>query len=107
DAAVNGQGFLLDDVSVGAINFSSDFEQDEGGWNGDGFVRVANALPQTFRVSLILMGRQTQVLPVALDAAQQDSIDFEIGSGVDEAILVVGGTTRFTNQAADYSYSVK
>ena len=65
DAAVNGQGFLLDDVAVDALGYQSDFEKDEGGWTGDGFVRVANALPQTFRVSLILLGRQNQVLPVA------------------------------------------
>jgi hypothetical protein len=107
DAAVNGQGFLVDDISVDAIDYQSDFEKDEGGWTGDGFVRVANALPQTFRVSLILLGSQNLVVPVVLDASQGGSIDFEIGGDYDEAILVVGGTTRFTNQKARYTYSVK
>jgi hypothetical protein len=107
DAAVNGQGLLLDDVAVDALNYQSDFETDEGGWTGEGFVRAANVLPQTFRISLILLGSQNQVLPVPLDAAQKGSIDFEIGGSVKEAILVVGGTTRFTNQEAEYTYNVK
>ena len=32
DAAVNGEGLLLDDVSMPQINYSSDFESDDGGW---------------------------------------------------------------------------
>ena len=31
DAALNGEGFLLDDVQVDAINYKSDFEADNGG----------------------------------------------------------------------------
>jgi immune inhibitor A len=107
DAAVNGQGFLIDDVTLDAVGYSTDFEKDDGGWVGDGFVRVANRLPQTFRATLILMGNQTSIIPLELDANQQGSLNFEIGKGVNEAILVVGGTTRFTNQKAQYEYEVK
>ena len=57
DAAVNGEGFLLDDVQVDAINYQSDFEADDGGWIPSGFVRVENVLPQTYRLSLITQGR--------------------------------------------------
>jgi immune inhibitor A len=32
DAAVNGEGLLLDDVRIDAINYQSDFEADDGGW---------------------------------------------------------------------------
>ena len=107
DAAVNGQGLLIDDIAVDALDYSSDFEIDDGGWTADGFVRVTNHLPQTFRVSLILLGDAPAVIPLELDANLQGSLEFELGSGVDEAILVVGGTTRFTNQEAQYSFSVK
>ena len=92
DAAVNGQGLLIDDIAVDALGYSSDFETDEGGWTSEGFVRVTNFLPQTFRVSLILLGDETAVIPLELDANLQGSLEFELGSGVDEAILVVGGT---------------
>jgi immune inhibitor A len=107
DAAVNGEGFLLDDVAVDAMGYQSNFENDDGGWMADGFVRVANALPQTFRVSLILMGGQTQVVPLVLDDTQQGSYSLSIGADVGEVILVVGGTARFTNQEAEYTFDVQ
>ena len=56
DAEVLGEGVLLDDLSLPAANYSSDFETDDGGWKADGFARVENVLPQTFRLSLILTG---------------------------------------------------
>ena len=36
---------------VDAINYKSDFEADNGGWEGEGFVRVENVLPQTYGLS--------------------------------------------------------
>jgi bacillopeptidase F (M6 metalloprotease family) len=56
DAAVNGEGFLLDDVSVAAVDYFADFESDAGGWVADGFARVKNELPQTFRLALVRRG---------------------------------------------------
>jgi len=53
DAAVTGEGFLLDDVSVDATHYHSDFEADDGGWLADGFSRTQNIIPQTFRLALI------------------------------------------------------
>ncbi len=57
DAALNGEGFMLDDVKVDAINYQSDFETDDGGWAGAGFARVENVLPQTYRLSSHRQGR--------------------------------------------------
>ncbi len=57
DAALNGEGFLLDDVQIDAINYQSDFETDDGGWEAAGFVRVENVLPQTYRLSSHRQGR--------------------------------------------------
>ncbi|MDD5367609.1 MAG: immune inhibitor A, partial [Anaerolineaceae bacterium] len=66
DPAVNGEGFLLDDVAIPQIGYKTDFEQDDGGWQPAGFVRVENALPQTYRLSLILHGKTTTVQSVQL-----------------------------------------
>jgi hypothetical protein len=33
------------------VNYSTDFEADDGGWTAVGFVRVNNVLPQTFRLA--------------------------------------------------------
>ncbi len=51
DAAVNGEGFMIDDVSIPEIGYFTDFEADAGGWEPAGFARIQNVLPQTFRIS--------------------------------------------------------
>jgi immune inhibitor A len=106
DAGLNGEGLLLDDISLPQVGYSTDFEKDDGGWQADGFARVHNLLPQTFRVSLILSGRTTSVQYITLDASQSASIQLSLGGDVKNAILVVSGTTRLTRQEANYQVSV-
>ena len=106
DAALNGEGFLLDDVQINAINYQSDFEADEGGWIPAGFVRVENALPQTYRLSLILEGDTTTVTNIPLNADQTVDIPLSLQNG-EEATLIVAGTTRFTRQPAAYQIEIK
>jgi len=106
DAAVNGEGLLLDDVRIDAVNYSTDFETDEGGWVGAGFVRVENVLPQTFRVSLIIKGATTTVQTIELTADQTADIPLSLNNG-ETAILVVAGTTRFTREEASYQFEIK
>jgi immune inhibitor A len=106
DAAVNGEGFLLDDVSIPQINYSADFEQNDGGWQAKGFVRIKNALPQTFRLSLITLGSQTTVQHLALPADNAIDIPLHFDRSVRKAVLVVSGTTRFTRQTAAYRFQI-
>jgi hypothetical protein len=106
DAAVNGEGFLLDDVRVDAVNYASDFEADDGGWVPSGFARVENVLPQTYRLSLILKGATTTVTSIPLSADQTAEIPLSLGSG-EEAILIVTGTTRYTRIPAAYQIEIK
>ena len=107
DAAVNGEGFMLDDVSVDSIGYFSDFETDDGGWQPDGFVRIQNSLPQTFRLALILKGNTTSVEIITLNADQSADIPVHIGGDVTEAVLVVTATTRYTRQLASYQYEIR
>jgi immune inhibitor A len=106
DAALNGEGFLLDDVQVDAINYQSNFEADEGGWVPSGFVRVENVLPQTYRLSLILKGDTTTVTNIPVNADQTVDIPLSLKNG-EEAILIVAGTTRFTRLPAAYQVEIK
>jgi hypothetical protein len=107
DAEVNKEGFLLDDVSIPAINYLTDFEKDAGGWTSDGFVRVTNRLPQTFKVSAILVGSHTTVVPVQLNDLQQGSLDLDIGGDTQKVILVVSGTARFTTRRAGFTVNIR
>jgi hypothetical protein len=104
DAAVNGEGLLLDDLAIPAIDYFTDFEEDDGGWKGNGFVRVANILPQTFRIALITQGNTTEVEYLLLDEDNSLEISLDIGGEVDEVVLVVTGTTRYTRQMASYQF---
>jgi immune inhibitor A len=104
DAAVNGEGLLLDDLAIPAVGYFTDLEEDDGGWRGNGFVRVSNILPQTFRIALISKGETTEVEYLSLDEDNSLEIPMDIGGDVDEVILVVTGTTRYTRQMASYQF---
>jgi immune inhibitor A len=103
DAAVHGEGLLLDAMEIPQINYFTDFEDDNGGWISEGFVRIENSLPQTYRLALIYLGQTPRVEYLAMPAANQLEIHVSPSSmGADKVVLVVTGTTRFTRQQADY-----
>jgi len=106
DAAVHAEGFLLDDIAIPETDYFTDFETDTGGWVGDGFVRINNLIPQTYQVSLIKLGDETTVEKYALSGENRLSLTLEIGQGVDEVVLVVSGTARFTRQPAAYRFKL-
>jgi immune inhibitor A len=105
DAAVHGEGFLLDDVRVDAAGYWSDFEADDGGWVADGFARVQNVLPQTFGLALILTG-DASVTMIPLDDNQMAEIPISLKAG-ERAYLVITGTTRFTRIPAMYQILIR
>ncbi len=107
DAAVNGEGLLLDDVEIPEIRYATDFENDDGGWQAEGFVRIQNVLPQTFRLALIERGAETTVQHIQLSSGNTADIPIRIGSGVNDLVLVVAGTTRHTRQPATYQFEFR
>jgi hypothetical protein len=106
DAAVNGEGFLLDDVRIDAIGYETDFENNDGGWKAEGFARIENVLPQTYRLSLITKGDTTTVTHIPLDSDQTASIPLSLQEG-EEAVLIVTGTTRFTTHPTAYQVEIE
>ncbi len=107
DAAVHEDGLLLDDFSIPAIGYSTDFESGDDGWQAEGFVRMFNRVPQTYRLMLIEQGSQTTVRPIELDAEQRVEFELSLGGDVDEAILMVIGTSRHTWQPAPYRIALE
>ncbi len=106
DANVTGEGFLLDDLSIPEIGYTTDFETDNAGWQADGWARIQNVLPQNYGLALISVGDNTSVQYIALNPDITADVPFTIGYGVDNVVLVVSGTTRFTRQLAPYRFSV-
>jgi hypothetical protein len=108
DTAVNREGFLLDDVEVPEIGYFEDFERDTGGWDGEGWVRMDNILPQNWRLAVIRKGPEsTSVEYVPMNSDLSATISIEIGDDFDEVILVVTANTRFTRQPTAYQFTVK
>ncbi len=104
DAGVNGEGFFIDDITIPEIGYSADFESDNGGWEAAGFVRIQNALPQTFRLALITEGKNTTVSNIPLSLENVADIPLSIGGDVKAVTLVVTGTTTYTRQIAGYQF---
>ncbi|PWH15106.1 MAG: hypothetical protein DDG60_06645 [Anaerolineae bacterium] len=107
DAAVNGEGLMVDDISIPEINYFSDFENGNDDWQAQGFVRVENRLPQTFRLMLIRKGDSTTVETITVNTDQTAEITLNLGDETQEAILVVSGTTRFTRGVGSYRIKVE
>jgi hypothetical protein len=102
DANVHGEGLLLDDISIEEINYFSDFETDDGGWEAQGFARVQNLLPQTFRLALISHGDQTEVRLLEIDSDNTLELELDFEGDTSGYTLLVMGSTRFTRQPAAY-----
>ncbi len=103
DAALHGEGFYLDDVAIPETGYFSDFETDDGGWESNGWARIKNVLPQTFRLALITVeGDATTVEYIPVGTNNIAEIPLQIPEEGKSVIVVVIGTTRFTRELAPY-----
>jgi hypothetical protein len=107
DAAVNGDGLLIDDISIPEIGYFTDFEGDAGGWKANGFVMTQNLLPQTFRLAVIQDGKNPTVQQYTLNGNNNLEIPLQIGGDIKEVVLLVSGTTRVTRQPAEYKIEIR
>jgi hypothetical protein len=106
DDAVNRPGFALDDVAIPEIGYSSDFEDDDGGWKPEGFIRHANVLPQNWLVQLVLYGPQTTVQRFELNDDQTGTWEIPLGPDARRATIVVSAYAPVTTELAEYSYEL-
>ena len=104
DAAVNGEGFSLDDIQIPVLDYFSDFERDNGGWSAEGWARIDNFLPQTYEI-VLLEYRSGKVNVKRIDLPSTQEIQIPINGKLNnKTILIVSGTTRFTRQPAFYQF---
>jgi hypothetical protein len=106
DAAVNGEGLLLDDLSIPAIGYQEGFEAGAQGWDGQGFVRLYNRVPQQYRVVLAVRREEWTIQEIPLDADRRADVPLGLGDEVSDVVLIVIGTTRHTWQAAPYLFEI-
>ncbi len=105
DDAVTGQGLLLDDISIPALNYFSDFEHDTGGWQAEGFQRVQDTVPIPFRLLWIIEGKAPSVQEIALSTSNTGDFTFSLDPD-QNATLVITMLSRQTHRAAPYHLSI-
>ncbi|HTP08277.1 MAG TPA: hypothetical protein VMP08_08510 [Anaerolineae bacterium] len=108
DLAVNRPGLAIDDVEVPEINYHTDFEQDDGGWQPAGWIRTDNFVPQKYVVQLVSFGKDGKVdvshLPMNADNTAHWDIPL---SQLEKAIVVVSPMASKTTEVAHYSWSAQ
>lgn len=105
DLALNGEGFLLDDISIPAINYSTDFENDNGGWISDGFVRIGNEIPQDYVLSLVIEGNKADIQRIRLGRDNKAQISINISED-EKAYLIISPISKYAQLPADYSVQI-
>lgn len=108
DDAVNRPGLTIDDVSIPEINFYDDMENGPGEWVAEGFVRIDNVLAQPFLVQVVEIGDAgVTVEQMPLDRTNSGTLTVEnLGSEVEQAVLIVSGLAPITTQPASYQYQL-
>jgi hypothetical protein len=106
DDGYNAGGLAIDDLSIDAIGWQDDAESAAAGWEEGGWVRIANALPQTYFVSLVKFAADGtfSIVPVEVGADGKASVALQ--GSFDSAVVVVAGTTPYSIHKADYTLSV-
>jgi immune inhibitor A len=106
DSNMTGEGFMLDDLSIPEIGYTTNFESDIAGWQANGWAHIQNVLPQSYKLALISEGDVTNIKSISIDSDVTTDIPFTIDDAIDKVVLVVTGTTRFTRQPATYRFNV-
>lgn len=108
DAAVTQPGMLIDDVSIPEIGYFSDFENDDGGWQSEGWLRMDNTLPQRFLVQVIQPGNPDSPVTRLLGGADapQGSWPLTVGGAYGDALIAVSGLAPVTTEAASFTLGV-
>lgn len=107
DEAVAGEGFVLDNIEVPAIEYASDFEQDNGGWELRGFVNITNAIPQTYLVSVFSTNGSAPMQKFIVKDGQGLTLELDALPNGERYVIAISGAARYTRQEAQYQYSVR
>lgn len=108
DDAVNEAGMLIDDISIPEINYKTDAEAADDGWQAEGWVRIDNVLPQTYLVQMAEYGPTPRVFKLLTpDGGDNGNWALEVGGNVSRLVIAVSGLTEFTTQQATCQYQLE
>jgi len=107
DDTVHGQGFVIDDVEIPELRFKDDFENINGTWISEGFIRHTNVLPQQFILQSIMFNDDGyEVQQLDLDSSQRGEWILPLSQEFSEAVIIIAGITPVTSRPAGYYYEI-
>jgi hypothetical protein len=89
------------------MDYFSDFEDGDGGWEAAGFMRHANVLSQRWLVQVIIFGPETTVQRLELDADWTGEWVVPLDSSTSRAVVTISGLAPVTTEVASYSYEIE
>ena len=101
DFTTNRDGFQLDNIEIPELNFYDGAEDDQAGWEAQGFIRSNNRVPVNWVAWVVKPGPEIEWI----DLQPEQSASFEItgfGDKFDFALLVVSPTAPVTTQELKY-----
>ena len=111
DDTMTYSGFSVDDISIPEIGYRTDAENDDGGWQSDGWARIDNTLPQSYLVQQISVGKTPATTTVTRLLGPADGVNGQWTLSIDTAtpriVIAVAGLTRFSNESAPFSYDLE
>jgi hypothetical protein len=98
DEAVQGDGFVLDDVEIPEINFR-DTASSDNGWIAEGFVRTGNVVPQPWLVEIISGDRTQPVRQLVVRRDGTASLELQANEKV---VVAIAGLAPDSTQQPTY-----
>ncbi|RLT38534.1 MAG: hypothetical protein DWI57_11840 [Chloroflexi bacterium] len=109
DDAVSYPGVFVDDISIPAIGYRTDFENGADGWESQGWLLTDNQLPQRWIIQILALrnGELVGVERAAVNADGETAIQINGLSRATSAVVIISGATPVTTEEAQYEYSIE
>jgi immune inhibitor A len=105
DDGVNQPGMAIDDVTIPELNYASDFESDDGGWEAAGWLLTDNRLPQEMWVQVAELGG-AETMVTRWRAQGNGDWTLELTPGTQQAVVVLSAFAPVTTIPMPYILSV-
>jgi bacillopeptidase F (M6 metalloprotease family) len=104
DAALDFDGFALDDITIPEVGFADDAEQD-GGWTANGFIRSSNVVKQRYIVQVIRFGA---VPTVERHIVEDGALELDVDGSTDRKapVLAVTALAPRSTQTTSFNLSL-
>jgi hypothetical protein len=107
DDAVNGPGFLLDNIAIPEINYKDDAEHGQAGWQAAGWVLMDNTLPEGWLVQVVASaGDSVTVQRMRIGPDGKGELSLPDASRYDHVMMIVSALAPVTTERAAYTYTV-